>query len=150
MHEVEGATWCEPRRRDGRRRGAGASPVCAQSKGRVRPRHRRRRERRRRGAEDCGGHGGTVAHGGRSLSRERRPGRPSQLARGLTEYRNIYSDIPLIDGRHRSTSRGSKGAAPFGACKGGAGGNGGDRPCPLVPVPVCGPASSGQGSLRNG
>lgn len=31
MHEVEGATWCEPRRRNGRLRQAGASPVCAQS-----------------------------------------------------------------------------------------------------------------------
>lgn len=31
MHEVEGATWCEPRRRDGRLHQAGASPVCAQS-----------------------------------------------------------------------------------------------------------------------
>ena len=31
MHEVEGATWCEPRKRDGRLRQAGASPVCAQS-----------------------------------------------------------------------------------------------------------------------
>ena len=31
MHEVEGATWCEPRRSDGRLRQAGASSVCAQS-----------------------------------------------------------------------------------------------------------------------
>ena len=31
MHEVEGAAWCEPRRRDGRLHQAGASPVCAQS-----------------------------------------------------------------------------------------------------------------------
>ncbi len=80
-----------------------------------------------------GGHGDAVACGSRSLSREQRPGRLPQLARGLTEYRNIYSDIPLMGGRHRSTSGGSKGAAPFGACKGGAGGNGGDRPC--LPAP---------------
>ena len=33
MHEVEGATWCEPRRREGRLHQAGASPVCAQSGG---------------------------------------------------------------------------------------------------------------------
>ena len=150
MHEVEGATWCEPRRRDGRLRQARASPVCARSRGRVRLRHRRRRERRWRGAEDRGGHGDAVAYGSRSLSREQRPGRLSQLGRGLMEYRNMYSDIPLIGGRRCSVNRGPKGAAPFGACKGGAGGNGGDRPCPLVPVPVCGPASSGQGSLRNG
>lgn len=51
---------------------------------------------KRRGAE---GRGETRRHGacgGRSLSRERRPGPLPQLARGLTEYRNIYSDIPLI------------------------------------------------------
>lgn len=54
---------------------------------------------RRRGVE---GRGGTRRHGacgGRSLSRERRPAPLPQLARGLTEYRDTYSDIPLIGGR---------------------------------------------------
>lgn len=54
---------------------------------------------KRRGAEGRGGTRRIGACGGRSLSRERRPGAFPQLARGLTEYRNIYSDIPLIGGR---------------------------------------------------
>ena len=72
MHEVEGATWCEPRRRDGRLRQSEASPVCAQSRGCVRSRHRHRRERRRRGAEDRGGHGDAVACDSRSCKARRR------------------------------------------------------------------------------
>ena len=54
---------------------------------------------RRRGVENRGGTRRHGACGGRSLSRERRPAPLPQLARGLTEYRNIYSDIPLIGGR---------------------------------------------------
>ena len=46
--------------------------------------------------------------------------------------------------------RGFEGGLPLRSLQRGAGGNGGDRPCLPAPVPVCGPASSGQGSLRNG
>lgn len=51
MHEVEGATWCEPKRRNGRLRQAEDSPVCAQTRGRVRLGREHSREHRRRSAE---------------------------------------------------------------------------------------------------
>lgn len=111
---------------------------------------------KRRGAE---GRGETRRHGacgGRSLSRERRPGALPQLqsalsrCRGRSRITRRFRHAGCESDGHRSTSGGSKGGCPFGACKGGAGGNGGDRPCLPAPVPVCGPASSGQGSLRNG
>lgn len=159
MHEVEGATWCEPKRRNGRLRQAEASPVCAQTRGRARARRGRCREHRRRSAEGAEGRGETRRHGaceGRSLSRERRPEALPQLqsalsrCRGRSRITRRFRHAGCESDGHCSTSGGSKGGCPFGACKGGAGGNGGDRPCLPAPVPVCGPASSGQGSLRNG
>ena len=44
--------------------------------------------------------------------------------------------------------RGFEGGLPLRSLQRGAGGNGGDRPCLPAPVPVCGPASSGQGVAK--
>ena len=153
MHGVEGATWCDPKRRDGRLRQAEASPVCARSRGRVRSRHRRRRERRWRGAEDRGGHGSTVAYGSRSLSREQRPARLSQLQSASAGYRGCSraSKMPATKAAGIARQAGvRRGLPPSELAKGVQGETAAIGRVPLVPVPVCGPASSGQGSLRNG
>lgn len=89
MHEAEGATWREPRRREGRLRRAEASPACAQTRGRVRLGRGHSREHRQRGGEGLRaveGRGGTGLAG-------------AAAGKGINGISGTYSDIPLIGGR---------------------------------------------------
>lgn len=151
MHEVEGATWCEPKRRNGRLRQAEASPVCAQTRGRARARHGRCREHRRRSAEGRGGPWRRGACEGRSLSRERRPGSLPQLqsalsrCRGRSRITRRFRHAGCESDGHRSTIGGSKGGCPFGACKGVQGETAAIGRVSLHPFLYAAPRAAGRG-----
>lgn len=151
MHEVEGATWCEPKRRNGRLRQAEASPVCAQTRGRARARHGRCREHRRRSAEGRGGPWRRGACEGRSLSRERRPGSLPQLqsalsrCRGRSRITRRFRHAGYESDGHRSTIGGSKGGCPFGACKGVQGETAAIGRVSLRPFLYAAPRAAGRG-----
>ena len=151
MHEVEGATWCEPKRRNGRLRQAEASPVCAQTRGRARARHGRCREHRRRSAEGRRGPWRRGACEGRSLSRERRPGSLPQLqsalsrCRGRSRITRRFRHAGCESDGHRSTIGGSKGGRPFGACKGVQGETAAIGRVSLHPFLYAAPRAAGRG-----
>ena len=151
MHEVEGATWCEPKRRNGRLRQAEASPVCAQTRGRARARHGRCREHRRRSAEGRGGPWRRGACEGRSLSRERRPGSLPQLqsalsrCRGRSRITRRFRHAGCESDGHRSMIGGSKGGCPFGACKGVQGETAAIGRVSLRPFLYAAPRAAGRG-----
>ena len=152
MHEVEGATWCEPKRRNGRLRQAEASPVCAQTRDRARARHGRCREHRRRSAEGRGGPWRRGACEGRSLSRERRPGALPQLRKRVVEMPRTLKDneaLPACRLRKRRAplnERGFEGgAAPSELAKGVQGETAAIGRVSLRPFLYAAPRAAGRG-----
>ena len=148
MHEVEGATWCEPRRRDGRLRQVGGFAGMRTVGGRVRSRHRHRWERRWRGAEDRGGHGSTVAYGSRSLSREQRPARLSQLQSASAGYRGCSraSKMPATKAAGIARQAGvRRGLPPSELAKGVQGETAAIGRVPLYPFLYAAPRAAGRG-----